>query len=125
LLLRLRKVFAGRRGLAFGSGNGRAVLVVRRLAFGERLALHDLVAVAAMALRAALAMTAAASTTTTAAALFVLVLGLALVARFLFEQGLPVGDRDLIIVGVDFRKGQKSVAIAAVIDEGRLEGRFD
>src|SRR3569833_1457751 len=70
-------------------------------------------------------MTAPASATATTAALLVLVFGLALVARFLFEQGLPVGDRDLIIVGMDFREGEEAVAVAAVIDERRLERRFD
>src|SRR3569832_660044 len=70
-------------------------------------------------------MTAPASATATTAALLVLVFGLALVARFLFEQGLPVGDRDLIIVGMDFREGEEAVAVAAVIDKRRLERRFD
>ena len=57
-----------------------------------------------------------------AAALAVrLVLVFALRARFLLEQRLPVGDGDLIIVGVDFGKGEEAVAVAAVIDERRLE----
>ncbi len=41
------------------------------------------------------------------------------------QKGLAVGKRDLVIVRVDFRKGQKAVAVAAVIDESRLKRRFD
>ena len=41
------------------------------------------------------------------------------------DQGLPVGDRDLVVVGMDFREGQEAVPVAAVIDEGRLQRRFD
>ncbi|MNR14615.1 hypothetical protein D3C85_1311000 [compost metagenome] len=37
------------------------------------------------------------------------------------HDGFAVGDRDLIIVGVDFVEGQEAVTIAAVLDEGRLE----
>ena len=40
------------------------------------------------------------------------------------QQLLAVGDRDLIIVRVDFTERQETVAIAAVIDEGRLQGRL-
>ena len=52
-----------------------------------------------------------------AGAAFLLGLGL--------EQGLTVGDRDLIVVGMNFGKGQEAVAIAAVIDEGRLQRRLN
>ena len=44
---------------------------------------------------------------------------------FLAQERLPVGDRDLVIVGMDFREGEETVAVAAVIDEGRLQRRFD
>ena len=33
------------------------------------------------------------------------------------QHNLAVGDRDLIIVRVNFAKGQKTVAIAAIFDE--------
>ena len=56
-----------------------------------------------------------------AARLLVLV---AMRARLLFEQRLPVGDRDLVIVGVDFGKGEEAVAVAAVFDEGGLQRRL-
>ena len=52
-------------------------------------------------------------------------IGGAVVAFFLGQQRLPVGDRDLIVVGMDFRERQEAVAVAAVIDEGRLQRRFD
>ena len=41
--------------------------------------------------------------------------------RFLVDQGLAVGNGDLIIVGVNFVEGQEAVAVAAVIDESSLE----
>ena len=42
----------------------------------------------------------------------------------LVEQGLTVGDRDLIVVGMNFSKGEEAVAVAAVIHEGRLKRRL-
>ena len=36
------------------------------------------------------------------------------------DQRLPVGDRDLIIVGMDFAEGQEAMAVAAILDEGGL-----
>ena len=41
------------------------------------------------------------------------------------DQRLTVGDRDLIIVGMNFAEGEKSVAVSAVFDEGGLERRLD
>ena len=52
-------------------------------------------------------------------------IGGALFAFFLLDQRLPVGDRNLVIVGMNFAEGQEAVAIAAVIDECRLQRRFD
>src|SRR2546423_7810394 len=53
-----------------------------------------------------------------------LVLGVAMRALFLGDQRLPVRDRDLVIVGMDFRERQEAVAIAAVVDKGGLERRL-
>ena len=53
-----------------------------------------------------------------------LVLGVAMRALFLGDQRLPVGDRDLVVVGVDFGERQEAVAVAAVVDEGGLERRL-
>ena len=44
---------------------------------------------------------------------------------FLAEQGFAILLRDLVIVRVYFREGQKAVPVAAVIDERRLERRLD
>ena len=41
------------------------------------------------------------------------------------NEALPVGDRDLVIVGMDFAEGQKAVAIPAVVDESRLQRRLN
>ncbi len=45
-------------------------------------------------------------------------------ALVFFDQRLPVGDRDLIIVGMNFGEGQEAVAIAAIIHEGGLQRRL-
>ena len=44
---------------------------------------------------------------------------------FFAEQGIAVRLGDLVIIGVDFAEGEEAVAIAAVIDERRLQRRFD
>ena len=36
---------------------------------------------------------------------------------FLIEESLPVGDRDLIVIRMDFVEGEKTVTVAAVVDE--------
>ena len=59
------------------------------------------------------------------AAVLVVRVGVALVARFLGQQGLPVGDGDLVIIGVDLAEGEEAVAVAAIVDERRLKRRFD
>ena len=41
------------------------------------------------------------------------------------DQRLAVLDRDAVIVGVDFVKGQKAMAIAAIFHERGLQGRLD
>src|SRR3546814_12135880 len=46
------------------------------------------------------------------------------VFRLFAQQRVPVFLRDLIIIGVDFRKGEEAVAVAAIIDEiGRASWR--
>ena len=47
------------------------------------------------------------------------------VLGLLAKQRFAVGLGDLVIIGVDFAEGQEAVAIAAIIDERRLERRFD
>ena len=39
----------------------------------------------------------------------------------MLEQALPVGDGDLVVVGMDFAEGEEAVPVAAVFDEGRLQ----
>jgi hypothetical protein len=78
----------------------------------------------------ALAMTTAAGVAVARAAAAVravlaLFLGLAMGLFLGLDQRLPVGDRDLIIVGMDFAEGEEAVAVAAIFDEGGLERGFD
>ncbi|WP_349629979.1 hypothetical protein [Bradyrhizobium tropiciagri] len=58
------------------------------------------------------------------AAVLVLFLGLAMGALVGFDQRLTVGDRDLVVVGVDFAEGQEAVTVAAILDEGGLQRRL-
>jgi hypothetical protein len=50
-----------------------------------------------------------------------LVLGVAMRTLFLRNQRLPVGNRDLIIVGMDFAEGQEAMAVTAIVDERGLQ----
>src|SRR5690348_6034972 len=98
----------------------RCVRLHRRFLAGHffvanRFALHDV----AIALALGSSVVVAASTPSRAAVC--LCFGSALVMLLLREKRLPVGDGDLVVVRMDFRKRQKSVTIAAVVDEGRLQ----
>ena len=77
----------------------------------------------------ALAMAAAAGVAVTgtaamAGAVLALFFGLAMGAFLGLDQRLTVGDRDLVIVRMDFAEGQKTVAVAAIFDEGGLQRRL-
>ena len=45
--------------------------------------------------------------------------------QFLGDQRFAVGLRDLVVVGMDLAEGEEAVAIAAILDEGGLQGWFD
>ena len=57
-------------------------------------------------------------------AVLVLLLGLAMGALVGFDQRLTVGDRDLVVVGMDFAEGEEAVPVAAIFDEGGLQRRL-
>jgi len=78
----------------------------------------DALAIAAPA-RAAVARTAPTG------AIFIFFLGLAMSALVGFDQRLTIGDRDLIIVRMNFAEGKKAVAVAAVFDKGSLKRRLN
>ena len=92
---------------------------LRRIGAGvlDDLAL-DALAIASAA-RIAVARAAAA-----AGAVFALLLGLAMGALVGLDQRLAIGDRNLVIVRMDFAEGEEAVAIAAILDEGRLQRRL-
>src|SRR5258705_3664208 len=73
---------------------------------------------------AAAARIAVARTAAVAGTVFAFLFGLAVGAFVGFDQRLPVGDRNLIIIRMDFAEGQKAVTVAAIFDEGRLQRRF-
>src|SRR5215469_548862 len=75
----------------------------------------------AMAAPAQIAMARAAAAVT----VFVFLLGLAMGALVRLDQRLPVGDRDLVIIGMDFAEGQKAVPVPAIFDKRGLQGWFD
>jgi hypothetical protein len=112
-LVRLRKIFFARLVSLIGLRG------LQRIGAGV---LHDLSLDAlAMAAAAGIAMARAAAMAGTVFALF---FGLAMGALIRLDQRLTVGDRDLIVVGMDFAEGQEAVAVAAILDEGRLQRRF-
>ncbi len=49
-------------------------------------------------------------------------LGLGFSLGFFGQQSLPVGNRDLVVVGMDFAEGEEAVAVAAIVDKRRLQG---
>jgi hypothetical protein len=67
---------------------------------------------------------ARAATVAAGGAVLALFLGLAMGALVGLDQRLTVGDRDLIVVRVDFAERQEAVAVAAIFDERRLQRRF-
>jgi hypothetical protein len=58
-------------------------------------------------------------------AVFDFLFRLALRTFLVLDQRLTVGDRDLVVIGMDFAEGQEAVAVAAVFDERGLQRRFD
>ncbi|WP_269465440.1 hypothetical protein [Bradyrhizobium sp. CCGE-LA001] len=86
-------------------------------------ALDDVAADAlAMAAAAGVAVARAAAAVGAVLALF---LGLAMGLFLGLDQRLPVGDGDLVVVGMDFAEGEEAVAVAAIFDESGLERGFD
>jgi hypothetical protein len=73
---------------------------------------------------AAAARIAVARTAMAAGAIFAFFLGLAMGALVRLDQGLTIGDRNLIIVRVNFAEGEEAVTVAAIFNEGGLEGWF-
>src|SRR5436305_12202239 len=57
-------------------------------------------------------------------AVFAFFLGFAMGPFVRLDQGLTIGNRDLVIVGMDFAEGEEAVAVAAVFDKGGLQGWF-
>ena len=47
------------------------------------------------------------------------------IGAFFGQQSLAVGDGDLVIIGVNFRKRQKTMAVSAVVDKGGLQRGFN
>ncbi|WP_354121612.1 hypothetical protein [Bradyrhizobium sp. LA6.12] len=57
-------------------------------------------------------------------AVLALFLSLAMGLFLGLDQRLPVGDRDLVVIGMDFAEGEEAVAVAAIFDKGGLERRL-
>jgi len=112
---------------------GVQVLALVRSAFGQGFALDlpgggigafDDVAADALALTTAAGI-AVARAAAALGAVLALFLGLAMGLLLGFDQCLPVGNRDLVVVGMDFAEGEEAVAVAAIFDESGLERGFD
>ncbi|WP_275171914.1 hypothetical protein [Bradyrhizobium sp. CSS354] len=112
---------------------GMQVLALVRSALGQGLALDllgggigafDDVAADALAMTTAAGI-AVAGAAAALGAVLALFLGLTMGLLFGFDQRLPVGNRDLVIIGMDFAEGEEAVAVAAIFDESGLERGFD
>ncbi len=96
------------------------VMIIRLLGLGRIGACaldHGALHAVAMATAARIAVARAAAV----GAVFAFLLGLAMGAFVGFDQRLPVGDRNLVIIRVDFAEGQEAVPVAAIFDEGGLQ----
>ncbi|WP_283810437.1 hypothetical protein [Bradyrhizobium vignae] len=91
---------------------------------GSGVEAFDDIAAHAFAMTAA-AGAAVARTAAAVRAVLALFLGLAMGLFLGLDQRLPVGDRDLVVVGMDFAEGEEAVAVTAIFDEGGLERGFD
>ena len=110
--------------------SGLRTLVAMVVAFMGRCSLRrieacvfDDLALDALAMAAA-ARIAVARTAAPAGTVLALFFGLAMGAFIRLDQGLTVGDRNLVVVGMDFAEGEEPVAVAAIFDEGRLQRRL-
>ncbi len=56
---------------------------------------------------------------------FFVILVLARSFRFGVDQCLTIGNRDLVVIGMNFAERKKAVAIATIFHECSLKGRFD
>jgi hypothetical protein len=106
-----------------------AVIVIMRLMIvrlfglrriGIRAFNHGALDAVAMAAAARITMTRAAPVR----AVFTFLFGFAVGALIGFDQRLPIRDRDLVVVWMDFAEGQEAMAVAAILDEGRLQRRL-
>ncbi len=57
--------------------------------------------------------------------MIVLVVGGALRPAFFVDQRLPIGDRDLVVIRMNFAESEEAVAVAAVIDKSGLQRRLN
>jgi hypothetical protein len=96
---------------------------LRRLRGIDTCAFHDL-ALDAIAMAAAAGVAVARTAAVAVGTVFAFFLGLAMGALIRLDQRLTVGDRDLIVVRMDFAEGEEAVAVAAILDERRLQRRF-
>ncbi len=104
-----------RRGAHHGVGRARRGLGPAAAAAAAAGLVAALLALATLRALAAL----------TALLAFGALLVLALGPRLLLEERHPVGDRNLVVVGVDLAEGEEAVAVAPVLDEGGLQRRLD
>src|SRR5262249_33718651 len=92
------------------------------------LFLHDVVVVFRPGVAVVVLVVVAILTGGGAGAVAAATLGLVVVVfllRLFAHQRFAVGDRNLVVVRVDFVEGQEAVAVATVFDERSLQGRLD
>jgi MFS family permease len=103
----------------------RAVRIVKWLSRLRRIGAGVLDDLALNAFATATAALIAVTRTAVAAgAIFGFFFGLAMGAFVRLDQRLAIGDRNLIIVRMDFAEGEKAVTVATILDEGSLQGWF-
>jgi len=110
--------------IVFGELMDGMLIKIFRLARRRRLKARVLDDLALDALAIAATTRGAVARTPPVGTIFGFFLGLAVGALVGFDQRLTVGNRNLIIVRMNFAEGQKAVAVAAILDKGRLQRRL-
>ena len=103
---------------------GPAVIGIHRIVqIGPTSITLVLASVAALA--AAAASAPAAITVLAIVAIAVLIVLVFSLLRFRAQQRLTVGNRNLVVVGMNFTEGEETVTVAAIFDKGCLKRGFD
>ena len=107
--------------MRFGFAVLQMLMAILRLSGLRRIGIRWLDDFALNPLATTAAARIAMARTAAVGAIFGFLFGLAMGAFIRLDQRLAIGDRNLIIIRMDFAEGEEAVTVAAIFDEGGLE----